>query len=143
MIAKNAKMFLDTFRKYYPDFAVKAIPNKHILSILKDSGMGFDCSSISELEMVLPISNDILYSSNYTSVEDLCQVLKLNVNIILNLDDIDGLYNLKTASHGYCMGCQYNSKLRSAEVLLGEKYTVLIREKEHICFESVDFIYYD
>jgi diaminopimelate decarboxylase len=100
MIAKNAKLFLDTFRGYYPDFkqyfAVKATPNKHILRILKDAGMGFDCSSITEVKMVLPISDDILYSSNYTSVEDLCEILKSNV--IINLDDIDGLYNLKTAS---------------------------------------------
>ena len=100
MIAANAKVFLDTFREYYPDFkqyfAVKATPNKHILKILKDAGMGFDCSSTTELNMVLPISNDILYSSNYTSVEDLCEVLKSNV--IINLDDIDGLDNLKAAS---------------------------------------------
>ena len=100
MIAENSKMFLETFRKYYPDFkqyfAVKATPNKHILQILKDTGMGFDCSSTTELDMVLPISNDILYSSNYTSVEDLCKVLKTNV--IINLDDIDGLINLKEAS---------------------------------------------
>jgi diaminopimelate decarboxylase len=100
MIAKNARLFLDTFRKYYSDFkqyfAVKATPNKHILKIIKDAGMGFDCSSVTEVKMVLPISDDILYSSNYTSVEDLCEILKSNV--IINLDDIDGLYNLKTAS---------------------------------------------
>ena len=100
MIAQNAKIFLDTFQEYYPDFkqyfAVKATPNKHILRILKDIGMGFDCSSVTELNMVSSISNDILYSSNYTSVEDLCEVLKSDA--IINLDDIDGLCNLKTAS---------------------------------------------
>ena len=34
------------FQEY---FAVKALPNPHILSIIHDMGFGFDCSSIPEL----------------------------------------------------------------------------------------------
>jgi len=99
-ILQNATNFLKTFRSYYPNFkqyfAVKATPNKHILHLLKLAGMGFDCSSVTELKMVVPMSDDILYSSNYTSVKDLCEVLKSNA--IINLDDSDGLINLQKAS---------------------------------------------
>jgi diaminopimelate decarboxylase len=34
------------FREYY---AVKALPNRHILEVLSELGFGFDCSSIAEL----------------------------------------------------------------------------------------------
>ena len=37
---------LDSFREY---FAVKALPNPHILAIMREMGFGFDCSSIPEL----------------------------------------------------------------------------------------------
>lgn len=96
-IKQNAKYFMNTFKKYIPDFeqyyAVKALPNLQILKILKKENMGFDCSSITELKMVESIGGKILYSSNYTSVEDLKIAASVD-NIIINLDDIDGFYNL-------------------------------------------------
>ena len=36
------------FQEY---FAVKALPNPHIMKILKEEGAGFDCSSIPELKL--------------------------------------------------------------------------------------------
>ena len=33
-------------------FAVKALPNRRILELMKDMGFGFDCSSIPELILV-------------------------------------------------------------------------------------------
>jgi diaminopimelate decarboxylase len=63
-------------------------------------------------------------------------------------EDIFIIYDV--GAHGYCMGFQYNGKLRSAEVLLGtkfgKKYVALIREKEYICFEAtkdIDLVYYE
>lgn len=52
-IRENAATFTTEFRKYFPDFrnffAVKATPNPHILKIVKQEGMGVDCSSLAEL----------------------------------------------------------------------------------------------
>lgn len=105
LIKKNAKNYMRTFQKYFPDFrqyfAVKALPNPSILKILKKCGMGFDCSSPEEI-MIVNLSelfnikkSNIMYTSNYTSVSDLQKVTNYNLdNIIINLDSIDGFYNL-------------------------------------------------
>ena len=58
---------LNGFREY---FAVKALPNPHILQIMQDLGFGFDCSSIAELILSRQIGargEDIMFSSNNTS----------------------------------------------------------------------------
>jgi len=107
-IENNAKEYITTFKKYFPNFkqyfAVKALPNPSILKILADCGMGFDCSSPEEIKLV-NLMNDtyimpnskIIYTSNYTSCEDLLFAIKSKV--IINLDDIDGLFNLIKVSN--------------------------------------------
>lgn len=115
-IRNNAKLFMETFKKYMPKFkqyfAVKATPNKHIMDILCEEGMGFDCSSLSEITLVGQLNRptEIIYSSNYTSVDDceelLCSIYEgiidcdhdEEIKIIINLDDIDCLENLIEAS---------------------------------------------
>jgi len=89
----NANHFLNIFKAYLPGFqqffAVKALPNPHILKMLTDFGMGLDCSSISELKLAQLIGipgNRIMFTSNYTSFEEL--KLALDMNVIINLDDV-------------------------------------------------------
>ena len=101
-IRQHSMNFMNSFRKTFPTFrqyfAVKALPNIHILKILHECGMGFDCSSVSEIKMCRQITlskEDILYTSNYTSVEDFDYALENEV--ILNLDDIDGFENMLIA----------------------------------------------
>ncbi len=106
LIKSNAKNYMNTFQKYFPNFtqyfAVKALPNPSILKILKKRGMGFDCSSPEEIQIVQLMdymtdqkSSPIMYTSNYTSQYDLSSVLSNNKNnIIINLDDIDGFNNM-------------------------------------------------
>jgi diaminopimelate decarboxylase len=95
-IRNNAREFLNIFRKEFPTFrqffAVKALPNPHILKILYQEGMGFDCSSPSEIfisQQIGASGHDIIYTSNYTSKKDIDNAL--NNNVILNLDGIDEL----------------------------------------------------
>ncbi len=69
-------------------FAVKATPTPAILKLLHDEGMGFDCSSRSELRMMekMGISGaDIFYTSNNTPKEDFELAIKLGATV--NLDD--------------------------------------------------------
>lgn len=99
MIRRNAKKYLQTFRKEFSNFkqffAVKALPNPNILKILHEEGFGFDCSGWTEIHLCKMIGargEDIMFTSNYTSVEDLKYAVENNV--IINLDDIDVFNNL-------------------------------------------------
>jgi diaminopimelate decarboxylase len=74
------------FTNYY---AVKVLPNPEILMILKDEGMGLDCSSLAELvlaERVGITGEKIMFTSNDTSAEEFIKAAELGA--IINLDDI-------------------------------------------------------
>ena len=79
-------------------FAVKALPNPNILKIIIQQGSGLDCSSLTELKIAESLkldSNKIIFTSNYTSTEDLKYAFDMGV--IINLDDyslINKLYNI-------------------------------------------------
>lgn len=84
---KKAFANVPGFREY---FAVKALPNPHILGIMKDLGFGFDCSSIPELVLSRAIGatgEDIMFTSNNTSSEEFAKALS-GGGCILNIDDI-------------------------------------------------------
>ncbi|MBP2627801.1 MAG: Diaminopimelate decarboxylase [Firmicutes bacterium] len=91
-IRENARNLLAAFSwapgfKEY--FAVKATPNPHILKILKEEGIGADCSSLAELilsEQAGIVGENIIFSSNDTPAEEY-QAAK-NLGAIINLDDI-------------------------------------------------------
>jgi diaminopimelate decarboxylase len=75
------------FREY---FAVKALPNPRILSIMKDLGFGFDCSSMAELALSREagaLAEDIMFTSNNTSPEEF-EAAQSQGGSLLNLDDI-------------------------------------------------------
>lgn len=78
---------LPGFREYY---AVKALPNPAILSIMRSMGFGFDCSSIAELVLARRVGargDDLMFTSNNTSAEEFAVALDDGGSII-NLDDI-------------------------------------------------------
>lgn len=75
------------FREY---FAIKALPNPHILRILRDEGCGFDCSSIPELMLARQVGatgNAIMFTSNNTTRQEF-ECAAAEGGCILNLDDI-------------------------------------------------------
>jgi len=83
----NAFSRLNGFREYY---AVKALPNPHILRIMQDLGFGFDCSSIAELMLSRQIGargEDVIFSSNNTALDEF-EAADADGGCILNLDDI-------------------------------------------------------
>lgn len=84
---KKAFSGLDEFREYY---AVKALPNPEILKIMADLDFGFDCSSITELELSRRVGarpQDLMFTSNNTSPEEF-EAAAAEGGCILNLDDI-------------------------------------------------------
>lgn len=93
LIVENQKNFINTMTSNFPNFkqyfAVKALPNPHILKLLVQNGSYLDCSSRVELEIAKNLGlsgNKIMFTSNYTSKDDLAYAKKLGA--IINLDDI-------------------------------------------------------
>ena len=91
-IRKNARLFLKAFSwvpggfKNY--FAVKALPNPHILDITREEGMGTDCSSLPELllsEAAGMTGEEIMFSSNDTPAKEYKKARALGATV--NLDD--------------------------------------------------------
>ncbi|KAM9999892.1 hypothetical protein ACTFIZ_008333 [Dictyostelium cf. discoideum] len=91
-IKENGELLMNSFKKYFPNyrnyFAVKATPNPSILSLLKEIGMGVDCSSLAELilsEKVGFKNEEIMFTSNNTKSEEYKKAYELGS--IINLDD--------------------------------------------------------
>jgi diaminopimelate decarboxylase len=77
------------FPSYINHYAVKALPNPHILKILKSEGMGADCSSGPELslaKMAGITGGNIMFTSNGTPAPEYKRALELGA--VINLDDI-------------------------------------------------------
>lgn len=91
-IRNNARRLLKAFSwapgfKEY--FAVKATPNPSILRVLREEGIGADCSSLPELLLAKQAGitgEDIMFSSNDTPAEEYQAAVDLGA--IINLDDI-------------------------------------------------------
>src|SRR3989338_6546958 len=98
-IRENARRFYKAF-DWIPDFknyfAVKALPNPYILKILKEEGMGVDCSSLSEIILSKKVGftgEEIMFSSNDTAAKEFKEAKE--VGVIINLDDITHIQTLE------------------------------------------------
>jgi diaminopimelate decarboxylase len=99
-IKENCRRITTAFRKYYPSteihYAVKANNCPGVLDIIKESGLKVDCSSPFELAVAQKTGfpkNDIMYTGNYESTEDLEHAL--NSAGLINLDDITSFDRLE------------------------------------------------
>lgn len=91
-IRENAKRLLAAFSwapKFKEYFAVKATPNPHLLSLLREEGIGADCSSLAELILAEKsgiTGENIMFTSNNTPFVEYQKARELGA--IINLDDI-------------------------------------------------------
>lgn len=84
------------FREY---FAVKALPNPSVLKILKEEGLGVDCSSMAELLLAEQVGfrgDQIMFTANDVPAEEFCKAKELGA--IINLDDITDIDFLEKAA---------------------------------------------
>lgn len=91
----EAFSWVDGFKNY---FAVKALPNPHILNLLKEERMGADCSSLPELILAEKVGlkgEEIMFTSNNTPAKEFQYAKKLGA--IINLDDITHIEFLEKA----------------------------------------------
>jgi diaminopimelate decarboxylase len=82
-------------------FAVKALPNPHILAALKEEGFGGDCSSLAELKLCEAVGirgTDIVFTSNDTPAHEYREAARLGA--LINLDDISHIPFLEQALGG-------------------------------------------
>lgn len=128
------------FKEY---FAVKATPNPHILKLLREEGVGADCSSLTELiiaERVGLKGEEIVFTSNDTPAREYVKARELGA--IINLDDISHIDFLhKTAGIPEMISFRYNpGSLRGGNTIIGNpeeaKYGVT-REQLFQCYPMV------
>jgi diaminopimelate decarboxylase len=107
---RNLKKAFSWNKGYKEYFAVKATPNPYLMQILKEEGVGADCSSYTELllaEKVGVLGDDIMFSSNVTPAEDFALAAKLGA--IINFDDVSHIdFYEKIAPLSETMSCRYN-----------------------------------
>jgi len=116
----DAFSWSEGFKEY---FAVKALPNPHILRILQDEGCAGDCSSVAELELcdqVGMLGEDIMFTSNNTLSKDYARAKQLGA--IINLDDLSHLeYLEKHVGLPDLISFRYNpGPLRSGNAIIGK-----------------------
>lgn len=108
---------IDGFREY---FAVKALPNKQILKLMKEMNFGYDCSSIPELIMSRELgadTEDIMFTSNNTSPEEFA-FAEQDGGCILNLDDISLIDKVPNFPELICF--RYNpGPRRTGNIIIG------------------------
>lgn len=125
-IRDNARTLLAAFSwapgfKEY--FAVKAAPNPYLMQILKEEGIGADCSSMAELilaEKVGITGADIIFSSNDTPYDEYVKAKELGA--IINLDDITHIaYLEKHAGLPEMISFRYNPGplLKNGNTIIG------------------------
>ena len=104
---KQAFAWNKGFREY---FAVKATPNPYLMEILKEEGIGADCSSYTELLLADAVGlkgHDIMFSSNVTPELDFKKAAELGA--IINFDDLTHVdYYAGIAPFQETMCCRYN-----------------------------------
>lgn len=114
---KEAFAGAGAFREY---FAVKALPNPAILTVMHSMGFGFDCSSIPELLLARSIGargEEIMFTSNNTSEEDFIAAAE-DGGCILNLDDISLVAKVPVMPDLICF--RYNpGKSRTGNAIIG------------------------
>lgn len=105
------------FREF---FAVKALPNREILKLMKEMGFGFDCSSIPEVILARELGarpEDIMFTSNNTSQEEF-DFATQDGGCILNLDDISLIEKVPHFPEMICF--RYNpGPRRTGNVIIG------------------------
>jgi len=124
-IRDNARAFKKAFswvEGFKNHFAVKACPNPTILRILREEGMGVDCSSLTELVLAEKIGfrgEEIVLTSNDTPPEEFIAAARLDA--VINLDDLAHVEMLeKHVGIPEMISFRYNpGDARTGNVLIG------------------------
>jgi len=121
-------------------FACKALTNINILKYINSLGCGIDCSSINEVKLALLAgvpSNQILYTSNGISFEEIQEAVESKVHI-----NIDSLSNLEKFGKNYGNSYPVGVRLRP-NILAGGNLKISTgheKSKFGISIDQIDFL---
>ena len=109
-----------SFKEY---FAVKATPNPVIMKLLREEGLGADCSSLPELVLGQRVGmrgDELMFSSNNTLAREYRKATELGA--IINLDDITHIdYLEQEAGLPELICLRYNpGPLREGNAIIGQ-----------------------
>lgn len=96
-VHRRVREFADAFSwsdGYRQFFAVKALPNPRIISLLHGVGCGMDCSSPVELELVKRCGvpgKDVVFTSNNTTREEFLQASEMGALITCDAPELAGV----------------------------------------------------
>ena len=117
---KNAFAWAPSFTEY---FAVKALPNPHILSLFREEGCGLDCSS--ECELLLAerggFEGRVMFSANAMPPREFAHAIHLGS--VINLDDLsdaETLLRLGPAPEEICLRYNPGGSLRQGSAIMGQ-----------------------
>ncbi len=123
--AREIKKHFAWAKDYKNYFAVKATPTPAILKMLHEEGMGFDCSSRTELTIMQRMGvagEDIFFTSNNTVKEDFELAIELGATV--NIDDLSQVPVFIEALNGRPykrVASRYNpGDLKSGNAIIGE-----------------------
>lgn len=126
-IRRNARSFSESFA-WVPEgfknyFAVKALPNPRILQVLREEGMGADCSSLPELLLARAVGmtgDEVMFTSNDTPAQEFR--LAREMGAIINLDDLSHIAFLEdTAGLPERLCLRYNpGPLKKGNLIIGK-----------------------
>jgi len=125
----NARAFFEAFAwvpgGFINFYAIKALPNPHVIEGLKAEGMGGDCSSFGELKLCEAMGitgENIVFTSNDTPAYEFQKAAELGA--IINLDDISHIPFLEESLGGALpelVCCRYNpGPLKAGNVIIGK-----------------------
>lgn len=122
---------------------MKANPNPFILRILREEGLGADCSSLPELilaEKVGILGEEIMFSSNDTPAKEFIKASELNATI--NLDDISHIPFLeKHCGIPELISVRYNpGKLRNGSFIMGNPHEAKYGFTRDQVFEGLELL---
>ncbi|MBS0664458.1 MAG: diaminopimelate decarboxylase [Verrucomicrobia bacterium] len=126
---RNARAFYQAFSwvpgGFMNHYAVKALPNPYVLEILKQEGLGGDCSSLAELRLCEAVGitgQQIVFTSNDTPAYEYQQAHRLGA--LINLDDLSHIAFLEQSLGGKLpeMLCfRYNpGPLKAGNAIIGK-----------------------
>ena len=103
-------------------FAVKALPNPYILDLVRQVGMGGDCSSLAELRLCEAAGirgENIIFTSNDTPAKEFQKAYELGA--LINLDDISHIDFLNETTGMPDLVCfRYNpGALKGGNIIIG------------------------
>ncbi len=117
---KSAFAWAPSFTEY---FAVKALPNPHILSLFREEGCGLDCSS--ECELLLAehggFEGRVMFSANAMPPQEYAHALA--IGSVINLDDlsdVETLLRLGPAPKEICLRYNPGGELKQGSAIMGQ-----------------------